>query len=266
MKQIFNKKTRSFLITLVLLIAIAKIISLIFYIYLPKTSIEISKKDNILVEYKRYNSANSFKLKNAKVIIQQEKPKDLIDITQFELLAIYKDEFHGYVIIKNKKNNEIKLIKINQSYEGYLLKQIYLQEAVFEKNSTKYSLKFNKNSKLAQYEIQNITKEDDIKSNISRDELKQYTTDMSKIWNNIAIQERMKNGNIDGFEVLSVKRGSVFENLGLKKGDVILKVNNKELKSYADAFEIYNNIDNLNVVKLDIIRGNEKKELEYEIF
>lgn len=75
-----------------------------------------------------------------------------------------------------------------------------------------------------------------------------------------------RNGKIDGFKVLSVKQNSIFAQLGLLKGDIIMAVNNQPLKSYADAFKVYDNIGDFDSLKLDIIRNKQKKELEYEVF
>ena len=53
--------------------------------------------------------------------------------------------------------------------------------------------------------------------------------------------------------------------LGLKKGDIIIKVNNKVLKTYNDVFGIYNNIDKLDAINLVVQRNNQEVELTYEI-
>ncbi len=63
-----------------------------------------------------------------------------------------------------------------------------------------------------------------------------------------------------------VKEKSVFEKLGLIKGDVITAVNGQKLKSVSQVFKLYNNMDKLDSLKLTIMRDNQEKELEYEIF
>jgi len=53
--------------------------------------------------------------------------------------------------------------------------------------------------------------------------------------------------------------------LGLQRGDIILKANGVALTSYNAAFKFYKNINKLETLSLLIKRGNEEKELIYEI-
>ena len=50
------------------------------------------------------------------------------------------------------------------------------------------------------------------------------------------------------------------------EGDVIIKANNKELKSYADALDIYKKIGTLQALELVVLRNNQEKEIVYEIY
>jgi general secretion pathway protein C len=74
------------------------------------------------------------------------------------------------------------------------------------------------------------------------------------------------NKKIVGFRVRKIKKNSMFSKLGLRKEDIITHVNDKPLKSYGDAFKIYYNIDNVKRLKLSIKRGNETKEIDYEVY
>jgi type II secretory pathway component PulC len=65
--------------------------------------------------------------------------------------------------------------------------------------------------------------------------------------------------------VTKIKQGSKFSELGLKVGDIILKANGLELKSYKDAIKIYQNIDKLDTIVLLVKRGKQEKEIIYEI-
>ena len=60
-------------------------------------------------------------------------------------------------------------------------------------------------------------------------------------------------------------QNSVFEKLGLKANDVIKSINNNSLNSYADAFNVYNNIGDTKYLNIEILRNNEVMELNYEI-
>ena len=54
--------------------------------------------------------------------------------------------------------------------------------------------------------------------------------------------------------------------MGLMKNDIITGVNGKRFKSLSQVFKLYNNMDKLDSLVLKIKRGNEERELEYEIY
>ncbi len=54
--------------------------------------------------------------------------------------------------------------------------------------------------------------------------------------------------------------------MGLKKRDIIEKIDSKPIKSESDAFAYFNRLEQLNSLSLTIKRGKESKELKYEIF
>ena len=88
---------------------------------------------------------------------------------------------------------------------------------------------------------------------------------MEKIWNNISIKEIQNENKIEGFKIERINKDSAFAKLGLKEGDIIKSVNNSVLESYADAFKVYNNMENTKYLNMEILRNNEIVELNYEI-
>ncbi len=53
--------------------------------------------------------------------------------------------------------------------------------------------------------------------------------------------------------------------LGIQKGDIIIKANNIELKSYKDALNLYGKINDLDTIQIVILRNNQEKEIVYDI-
>lgn len=73
------------------------------------------------------------------------------------------------------------------------------------------------------------------------------------------------NGKHEGFRILEVKRGGLYENLGLKNRDILLKVNGLDLTSPAAAMQAMTALKGMNNVNLDIIRSGQKMTLTYQI-
>jgi len=66
--------------------------------------------------------------------------------------------------------------------------------------------------------------------------------------------------------VTRIKANTPFAQLGLRKGDIIIKANNKNMTSYKDAIAIYKGIDKLEALELVVLRNNQETEINYEIY
>ncbi|HHH72909.1 MAG TPA: PDZ domain-containing protein, partial [Sulfuricurvum sp.] len=101
---------------------------------------------------------------------------------------------------------------------------------------------------------------------VKRNEIRHYAKNYDEIWKSVKIKEIIKDKRLQGFKVDWVKKGSIFEKVGLRKDDIIIGANNKKFKSLSQVFKLYNNMEKIDSMKLTIIRDNQERELEYEIF
>ncbi len=276
MRKILNNKIIKLLAIILILAAIAKFANLIALYFLPKTGVELSSDISANIKYRGYKISNLFDLKRAQTTKQAPKPiENVFKIDSLILHAIYGDNKQGFIVFAEKTNaSNTHILALNDSYKGYKLAQIRLSSVILQKNEKNYELKFKESKKSAIPLQKRILKtppkeligNTDVLRAVRKKDVMHYAKNYKEIWKNIAIKEIKRNGKIDGFKVMSVKANSIFAQLGLLKGDIIMSVNNQPLKSYADAFKVYNNIGNIDSIKLDIIRNKEKKELEYEVF
>ena len=102
---------------------------------------------------------------------------------------------------------------------------------------------------------------------ISRANLLKYTNDLSSVLMQArAVPNRDPNtGEINGFRVLDMQPGSIYEQLGLQRMDVIKGVNGEPVDSIQKAMEMYNTLKNGNQVKLQIERGGKTDNFSYDI-
>ncbi|HPM41693.1 MAG TPA: general secretion pathway protein GspC, partial [bacterium] len=71
-------------------------------------------------------------------------------------------------------------------------------------------------------------------------------------------------GKVSGMKILSVKGDSIFAKLGMRRGDVLQKINGMEL-DVKRGFEIFNQLKDSKNIQLDLIRQGQPTSLEYEI-
>lgn len=102
---------------------------------------------------------------------------------------------------------------------------------------------------------------------ISRAKLLQYTNDLSSVLMQArAVPNRDPNtGEINGFRILDMQPGSIYEQLGLQRMDVIKGVNGEPVDSVQKAMELYNTLKNGNQVKMQIERGGRTDTFTYDI-
>lgn len=275
MRQLISSKTMQNITTLLVLVVIAKLVGLIILFFLPKSGVELATNDVNNIKYRSYKVSNSFGLVgDVKANTPKVPPKETLKIDSLILHAIYGDDKQGFIVFAEKKSPQAnKILALNHEYKGYKLTHIKQISAILEKGGVAYELVFKetpnsipiKKRVLAPPPPKDAGNTEVVRA-VSKKDVMHYAKNFDAIWKNIAIKEIKKGGKIDGFKVLSVKQSSIFARLGLLKGDIIMSVNNQPLKSYADAFNIYNNIKDYESLKINIIRNKQKKELEYEIF
>jgi general secretion pathway protein C len=215
----------------------------------------------------------SFKSKQP-VVQQIEATNRIKDI---KLKGTYLDGKQSFIVVEDQLGTTF-LYK-GDRYVGYVLKEIYDGRAIFEKNGKNYDIVIDEDE--GTKNVHKVTSgttaaSDDAFMNsggrepyepvvVTRDEIDSYIKNPNKIWRNIRIQEIRKNGQINGFRVNYVKKGSFFDQSGLKSGDIIKAIDGNEIKSLSDVMKYYNDIKNLDGLSLTVLRGGNEVELEFNI-
>jgi general secretion pathway protein C len=173
-------------------------------------------------------------------------------LKSIKLKAIFEDGKNSFIIIDDKKDI---FLNLNQKYKGYKLIKVTQNSAIFTKNNKQFEIKLN-TKKTPSY-----TTTSHKLNNISKQTLKTYTQNPKQIWKNISIVKTVK-----GYKITYIKKDSIFDKLGLKKGDIILSINNQILQNDSDAWNIYKHINDFDEINMKIKRNNQIKELNYEIY
>ncbi len=254
---------------LLILLAVAKAISLVVLWLLPSDGIELQVKDNYKPKYQRVDFKNMLGSSSASVVKEKvdTQTSDGINITNMALKGLYGKGSKGFAIVALKSSaKNTSIVSVGEVFSGYTLKTILNHGVTFTKANKDYILHME-HSKITKGSITAVTESSESAElkGVSRTDIDFYAKNPKQIWKDIAIKE-VKNGkSIEGFKVTRIKKNSKMAKLGLKKGDVIIRVNNVELTSYKDALDIYAKIDKLQTVQIVVIRNNQEEELVYEI-
>jgi len=270
MKKLSNSKLLNIFIRLLLLVLIAKGISVGVLWLLPDESPSVEKQNVNQMPYQYYNFQNMISGDVKTKHSQKNKRQNIADIKNMLLIGLYGNKHYGYAIVAMKKTpQKTSIISIGESFQGYTLKEIALEKVVFYKNNKEYVLRLNRSQKNAKKLYSPYDKKqtnEDTEHTISRQEINEYIKNPDKLWKDISINEVKKNGKIEGFKVTKIRKNSQLAQMGLQRGDIIIEANNTPLTSYAKVLQMYQNIDKLEKLSIIVKRGNQKKELIYEIY
>lgn len=260
---------------LLLLLLMAKIISIGVWWYLPSEGVELSAQKSYQPPYQRGIFSNMLSAEKKSSSAQSSQNADsntkgeVKSIDYLLLHGLYGSRFDGFAIISKKSaKNETTIIAVGEEYGGYVLKEIELRGVILTKAGKNYRLSLEESDAKFESSITPVTNESTEptqQKEVSRTDIKKYSNNPSLIWKDIGIMEKKENGKLVGFSVTRVKRGSKMETLGLKKGDLIIKANNRELTSINEVLKFYKQIDKINTLALTILRDNQEKEIVYEI-
>ena len=99
---------------------------------------------------------------------------------------------------------------------------------------------------------------------IDQGEIDSALTNLDTLYTKIRIVPNISGGQVAGMKILNISRGSIFEKLGLKRGDVLDKINGMEL-DVKQGFQIFSQLKEEKSFTLDLIRQGQKQTFEYEV-
>ena len=256
---------------ILIILIITKGISFLLMWYLPKEGVNQNIQENYHPRYQRVKFSNMLSRGKNTNSRGTNVSSGNTNITNMVLKGLYGKDSHGFIIIATKSNpKKTSIVAIGEDYQGYTLKTILIKSVVFYKNGSEYILNLEKIKKLSNYikaQTQETLTQDapQQQKHISRQDITYFSTNPNQVWKNISIQEVREGGTIKGFKVTGINKNSKFAQLGLKKGDLIIKANNVKLDSYKKVMKIYEQMNDLDFIQIVVIRDGERVELVYEI-
>jgi general secretion pathway protein C len=187
--------------------------------------------------------------------VKRLSPIKIQPLKGVKLKAVYFNGKKGFVILE--ENKKTTFVDLGKSYKGYRLVEIGLNYAIFDKNNKKYKLQIENNIKNTFF---TKTLYANNKVTVSKKVFREYLNNLNKIWSNIGIVK-----TTNGYMITYIRPKSIFEKIGLKRGDILLEINGRKLKNDADAWDLYKNANKFNSFEVKILRNKKEKVLYYEM-
>ena len=100
---------------------------------------------------------------------------------------------------------------------------------------------------------------------VKRSDLNDYLGRLPEILNQARVVPYTKNGELKGFRFASIDKGSIFEDLGFQKGDIIKEVEGETVTSPDQALELFERLKGGSGFKMLVQKDGKDVELEYNI-
>jgi general secretion pathway protein C len=100
---------------------------------------------------------------------------------------------------------------------------------------------------------------------LNRSALQGRMHNMAQLFTQMRAVPNFQNGKASGFRLSEIQPGSLFDQIGLKDGDVVLSINGQVLNNPARAVEMLNQLQSRDWVTVSLMRGGRPMQLQYEI-
>ncbi len=100
---------------------------------------------------------------------------------------------------------------------------------------------------------------------ITRDTIEDALSDVGNLMRQVRIRPYFKDGNPEGILLSGIRRGSIFEEMGLSSGDVITGVNGEPIRTVEDAMQLYEGLKSERSVEVQIERNGTAQTISYRI-
>src|SRR5574337_722791 len=100
---------------------------------------------------------------------------------------------------------------------------------------------------------------------IDRREVDQAMSDLPKLLSQARAAPQMVNGAITGFRLDYIAPSSFYEKIGVQAGDVLQRVNGVDIRDPSTMLNLLQQLKNEQIVKLDVLRNNQRSTITYEL-
>ena len=112
---------------------------------------------------------------------------------------------------------------------------------------------------------QGVKQKSETEFEISRAMIDQNLDDLSSLGMQARIVPNYRNGKYEGFKLVGVRPNSLYRAIGIRSGDVIKRINGREINSPNKAIELFESLKNSSNIALDIERRGQLQTMQYSI-
>lgn len=90
-------------------------------------------------------------------------------------------------------------------------------------------------------------------------------SDLPKLLSQARAVPNMTNGAVNGYRLDYIAPASFYEKIGVQAGDVLQRVNGVDIRDPSTMLSLLQQLKNEQIVKLDVVRNNQRSTITYEL-
>lgn len=192
------------------------------------------------------------------------------DAGGLKLVGVLKGTGESFAILK-KPDGKNLVLRQGFEKEGVLLVSAGETEVEIEQNGVRSKLTLDiKDPMAGQNQNDPSAAASSVPSGVDRKTIPRRTvveklSNINSVMKSVAINPYDRDGKFIGYRLSRMKPDSALVQMGLISGDVIIRLNGKDLKNPTIFFDTLANAENLSALTLDIERAQQKKTIYVEI-
>jgi general secretion pathway protein C len=105
----------------------------------------------------------------------------------------------------------------------------------------------------------------DTQYNIDRSEVNSALDNMNQLFTQIRAVPHFEGGRSTGFRLFAIRQNSIFDQIGLRNGDIIQSINGVDLNDPARALALFQDLRNERQITMTYLRNKETKTVTYSL-
>jgi general secretion pathway protein C len=297
MVEFSSKKFRYINILIVVLIVIASLLVVRSIVYTSLSENEFSKsvtdrakskplksKRKNIMHYSSILEKNPFgaPMKLQPIAVAQEsKTEEFGTLTDLVLVGTAVGPRHlSYAVFESKAGSNAsgqEIFTYGENVFSYgVLNEIYPSSVTIERESKIYTVIMSSEENKSSTNRQR-TQKFKTKSSVFAKKIgdKRYLLDSKTVQQSLENPQHMltdarllpniRDGKHEGFSISEVIPGGLYGNLGLKNGDILLRINGLKISNPEVAIQAMSALKGMNELNLDIIRNGKNMSMQYQI-
>jgi general secretion pathway protein C len=198
------------------------------------------------------------------------RPEEIenLELTSLQIVllgTVVGSERDSFAIIEEKKGKKQDLYKVGDSIQGAVIKRILRGKVILTVQGMDKILTIEEEA--SSRRTGEVAGQEPLRRGesitVSRTDVEKSLKNVHQLLSQARVRPHFSEGKPDGLAITHIKRGSIFEKLGLKNGDIVRGLDGNEIKSPDDVLQMYKKLTVGSEVAIELEREGEEQTIYY---